>query len=982
MGLRRSKLLGHRVEYLAYVSIAALSLGMAVAAGPAFAANGTNGTNGTNGVIPGSDGTPGGAATDGTPGAAGANGTTGSTQSTNYTTTGTITGGTGGNGATSGNGGDGGDGGAGANAGAGGYAGGRGAAGGVGGAGSFGSVGGFGGFGLVMTGGTSGVPLFVTINHALTGGLAGVGAAGGNGGNGGVGGDGGNGTQGTNIGSFNGGNGGLAGAGAFGGNGGSGGFGGTGGTALFGNYLAITNSSLITGGAGRAGGAGGAGGDGGPGGFGGDGAIPYSPTSGAYGGNGGAGGNGGFGGNGGAGGIGGTGGYAIYGTGLTITNNVGASIIGGAGGNGGAGGAGGDGGVGGAGGAGGAAPASNFNGNGGNGGFGGNAGNGGFGGNGGTGGIAIAGTDLYIYNSGTIQGGAGGLPGIGGLGGAGASAGVGGAAGSGVGTAGTAGANGIAGASGANGIAGFLGTGGTAIYFSSGTNYLTNLQTGVVAGGNGGNIGFASGNGGAGVTLGGGTNVVSNYGQITGGNGAVSGDGILVVGGVNDIYNFGVISAGLGGISGYGINNAGGSINSLTNVQGGLTGPLTYSGALPGTYTMVILSPSVYGQLAVSNSAGSTMNMQVANLSGPVTANQTYANVLTGVTLDQVNNPEGMFERNLGWKLTSAGAADAWNLAIYLGPSATYTLPALAANASALSSVMSQRLTSLTFISNYDCQVFDKNGVCISIQARYANYGGDMNQGAGVLTAAYRPTNQFRIGAFIDYGNNPSDPAGINQGSAMPTFGAFAGFDQNGNITGAQAKVIGGYQGGNVRVTRAGSLDLNTESGSGSASLNSYMFAGELGWGFAIAPTMVATPFLGIRYTQAQRGAYAETSLAGVVDYPISYNDYSQRLTTGFAGVRLAGLLSAAVGYQVTAGVEYNFQQDQSLYAGSSNIYDLNNFALVTQSPENRFGGFGSVGMYYQVTTNQRVTANLGVRSQSFSNQAAFSAMAGYQLGF
>jgi len=164
---------------------------------------------------------------------------------------------------------------------------------------------------------------------------------------------------------------------------------------------------------GIAGGAGGPGGDGGPGSTAAPTIVNSATISGGVGGGGGSGGSGAAaavvilaGGAGGDGGNGGNGGVGIGGSNLTITNS--GSIVGGAGGNGGSGGFGG-------------ASLAGIGGAGGN------------GGNGGSAGVGISGSDLTIFNSGTIAGAAGGVGGAGGLGGAGTTAGatgVGGAAGS------------------------------------------------------------------------------------------------------------------------------------------------------------------------------------------------------------------------------------------------------------------------------------------------------------------------------------------------------------------------------------------------------------------------------------------------------------------------------------------------------------------------------------------------------------------------
>lgn len=275
--------------------------------------------------------------------------------------------------------------------------------------------------------------------------------------------------------------------------------------------------------------------------------------------------------------------------------------------------------------------------------------------------------------------------------------------------------------------------------------------------------------------------------------------------------------------------------------------------------------------------------------------------------------------------------------------------------------------------------MIEKHNVCLSFQARYSNFDS-LNEGAGVLTAAYRLTSNVRVGAFIDYRASEKEPNGIRFSDDLPTFGAFVGYGQNPDSTGLQGKVLAAVQNGNAKITRDGSLN-STEPGSGKGSLNSYMVSGELGWGFAVSSSMLATPYLGVRYTDATRGSYSEET-TNAVTAPISYNDYYQRLTTATAGVRLAGMLTDRVGYQIGAGVEHDLRAQASSYSGTSSISGLDPFALSVDGVNNRTRGVGSVGMFYQVDKNQRLTSNVSFRNQAYTSQNAVSAMAGYQVAF
>ena len=351
------------------------------------------------------------------------------------------------------------------------------------------------------------------------------------------------------------------------------------------------------------------------------------------------------------------------------------------------------------------------------------------------------------------------------------------------------------------------------------------------------------------------------------------------------------------------------------------------------------------------------------NILGATTQNGVASYVVTsgnifGFTMDSVDDTGGSADMIFSSFLFSVP-----------GPDAVNTTLAMIANQNALRSLLSQRSSAMMNMTDYDCATFDAKGYCVSFRARYTAMDSQ-NEGAGVFTAAYRVNEKVRLGAFIDYRASEKDSTGLKQGDTMPTFGAFAAYSHSGDATGFQAKASAAYNSGKVKVTRAGSVADNTEAGSGDARLNSYSIGAELAWGFAVSPTMLATPYAGVRYSDATRNSYTEGTVAGTVDYPISYDAYYQRLTTATAGIRLTGMLSDEVGYQASLGGEYDLDHKASTYSGTSTIPGLETFSLANTGASNRARIVASTGVYYQLDKTQRLTATLGVRGQAYSSQS------------
>ena len=126
---------------------------------------------------------------------------------------------------------------------------------------------------------------------------------------------------------------------------------------------------------------------------------------------------------------------------------------------------------------------------------------------------------------------------------------------------------------------------------------------------------------------------------------------------ITTINNTGTISSPTGILNG-------GTIATLNNSQGGgSNASLTYAGALPTAYNVIVRSPSNFGQLAVSIETGN-MTFGVDNTS-VLTANL-YTNVLTGVSAANITNKET--EVALGdfvWKLTASSTANSWDLLVW-----------------------------------------------------------------------------------------------------------------------------------------------------------------------------------------------------------------------------------------------------------------------------------------------------------------------------
>ena len=279
----------------------------------------------------------------------------------------------------------------------------------------------------------------------------------------------------------------------------------------------------------------------------------------------------------------------------------------------------------------------------------------------------------------------------------------------------------------------------------------------------------------------------------------------------------------------------------------------------------------------------------------------------------------------------------------------------------------------------YDCREFSTKDICVSFQARYTGFE-TMHDGAGVLIAPTRFDPNFRVGLFVDQTALKSSKSGIDSSNTMPIFGAFAGFTQNPDYTGLQAKFVVSANETHLATTRDQSLAY-TEAGSGKSTLTNRAAGGEIGWGFNLAVQTSVTPYLGLRYSNSQRDAFTETATSSVSE-PVSYARFGQRLLTGTMGVRLTGTVTQSIGYQFGLGGEYDVRHSTKNFSGTSPVFGLESFSFNPNPTTNRLRPTMNLGVAYAIDPNQKLIGNISVRGQAYAIEPSVTTMAGYQVSF
>lgn len=432
-----------------------------------------------------------------------------------------------------------------------------------------------------------------------------------------------------------------------------------------------------------------------------------------------------------------------------------------------------------------------------------------------------------------------------------------------------------------------------------------------------------------------------------------------------------------GGMDGFGIvNDLTSTITSLNNAQGGnasspATTALTYQGALPTNYNIIINSASYYGQLAVSSPIGTITNFGIYGT--PLITSRTYAGVLSGTGGLPTGTRSGTYD-NMAWSLVDNGSAIDL---VFTGASLMGTQQSLVNTASVLQGTFTLQNSVMVNGFTYDCSLFDKRGICVSAGGRNTTVQAQgINNTSGLLIASYRlDKNNSRIGAWVDQNLSVSGPGTVQLGNSTPMIGLFGVWSQRPDGVGAEVKVSAAYGQKDTTITRQ--IVGLSEAGSGGSQLISQGAQVVAKYGFAVMPDVVVSPYAGVRYTQNNMGGYTEAT-SSAVTAPLTYSALNTNATTALAGVGASYRGIPKTTLFAIAGVETDTNTSNGSYlaTGVDGLTPVNfNPNPVKTRPT------ATVGGYYDILKNQRIGVTGIYRQEPFQAVSTTTVLATYTIG-
>jgi hypothetical protein len=484
---------------------------------------------------------------------------------------------------------------------------------------------------------------------------------------------------------------------------------------------------------------------------------------------------------------------------------------------------------------------------------------------------------------------------------------------------------------------------------------------------------------------------ITNSGTIRGNEYGISN---INSGSIGTLTNTGTINGTMFG----GIESNGGTITTINNMQGAgnAEGALFIGGIPPLNYNIIIRSTTVYGQLSNDYTGywtpGGTFNIYgnsgttVSGVAASRVTNFRYKDVLQGIyNLDNMISGQtgtyivGSRIYNYSLERSIENPGSSWDLLVSGGPTALDTQSSIEYQSRQLRSAFNTQTVAANFALNYDCNVFDVKGMCISAGGRYTTIDNPgINNSAAVVTLGYKVNPNIRMGAYLDQNINISKPTGIDISNNTPLMGLYAVWNKEQSGLGYQVRLANTYQDKDVTQTRT--VFDTSEAGSGKSSLTSQSYLAELSYAFQYQDKTLVRPYAGLRYTHLKQKGYTEDTTDTVTD-PLTVAALRDKGITALLGVKVNRSLTD----KATLTAQLGFEQDVHHNVGNYSATDLNGSdltAIAFNSNIKRTRPVASIGTFYDVTKTQRASATINYQQLPFQSTGSTTAYFNYMIGF
>jgi hypothetical protein len=234
--------------------------------------------------------------------------------------------------------------------------------------------------------------------------------------------------------------------------------------------------------------------------------------------------------------------------------------------------------------------------------------------------------------------------------------------------------------------------------------------------------------------------------------------------------------------------------------------------------------------------------------------------------------------------------------------------------------LLALKAASLINSQTNDCTQFSSDGICAQVGARYAELSSPkITSKSIILNGAYRITDQWRLGAYVDAGNITSQPSFtyVKQNGNDPILGAYSVYSDK---IGSQPYSL--RIGANVGST---SVDVSTPNIGGLGSLSrtinikaqSYLVL--VNTQVAIHPKAALIPYLGTTYTGMKIDGGNNNS-SRLSNLPIIFNGVSTDVFALQAGLNSVFRPAQTLTLSASAGIQHTLSSSISNLSISESI--------------------------------------------------------------
>ena len=448
---------------------------------------------------------------------------------------------------------------------------------------------------------------------------------------------------------------------------------------------------------------------------------------------------------------------------------------------------------------------------------------------------------------------------------------------------------------------------------------------------------------------------------------------------ITTLTNTGTISSSGNEIGIYNATDS--TITTLNNSQGASSSALTYDAKLPTNYNVIVNSTSDFGKTTFSNASGTT-NFGVHSTS-TLAASTTYSSVLSGLSSSEIaSGTSGSFvagsTRN-DWTLENSSST-LWDLVVAADQDITPDT-----NTSVTSSVKPNvilginNLTSVTEVNfanmnTYDCDLFDKNNICLSLGGRHTAINTPKTRTNSVVwVGGYKLSDTLRVAGFYHRNLSHKTPASFKLSDKTPMTGGLIVWNQKPNKLGYQLKLANAYQQKNATLTRE--VVGSSEEGKGQTVIEAESYVAELQYGYQFSTDTVMRPYFAARSAVIKQDAYTETGLSS----PLSFNEIKDKSTTVLLGLKFNTRLSHNLSLKGSLGVEHDIEHSVDKLAPTG-ISGLSTVSLTDSFNKTR--PVVSLGFDYALKPNHRLSAILQYQELPYESKTESNAYLYYTIGF